>query len=631
MTEERQSVLQEALHIVRQITYQYDKREALKAIAPQVSPEDSPLLQEALNIARQITNEDYKTEVLIAIAPPLSQEDEKLGKNFLNIAFELENKENRIKVLTDIAFQHTELLIQQSTQIQLSTIIEIVPQGKTSENKSRLLSALAPHLSSDLLPRALELIQTDITHPVFQAESLSNLAPYLSSELLTEALDLVKNDNDIVGYTYPTDALCSLIPYLNCDQLIRVLEVASERKLEHPKLLTPILQTAATRFNILVKMGANSKPEDIKNKENELIDEILAKTQQHINEESSIYSIFTKFIAVVKNNNQLAIIQEIFNQLKIQHYKAQIIAELTKSADLTPIQLAKQAKNLTQAIPKAIALTAFILIDPNFREQVIELRDNSQFSYPEMQIALILATRTHPQESDTVAIAELRSDQSQALRLIRRLKSDYDKAETLVQLAPHLLPNLSIEAESIAQDIEQPYHRIRSLIALSDYFPSIRSAIFSHLSKVEEEDKCEYIELLSQFATIIPEKISDLIKKLESESVAAPAKNNNQPYSALKSYEIRTILVALKPHLTLRLDREIDRQTCVGLAPAELLERSVFLLCHEYRQALKSGTIRNDADFDEDLLNLKDEINALTEMLLMRDLSPPVTVGILGG
>jgi predicted KAP-like P-loop ATPase len=57
----------------------------------------------------------------------------------------------------------------------------------------------------------------------------------------------------------------------------------------------------------------------------------------------------------------------------------------------------------------------------------------------------------------------------------------------------------------------------------------------------------------------------------------------------------------------------------------------MFVLRYEYRQALKSGTIINDADCDEDLLNLKDEINALTEMLLMRDLSPPVTVGILGG
>lgn len=52
---------------------------------------------------------------------------------------------------------------------------------------------------------------------------------------------------------------------------------------------------------------------------------------------------------------------------------------------------------------------------------------------------------------------------------------------------------------------------------------------------------------------------------------------------------------------------------------------------YEYRQALKIGSLRNDAIQDQDLLNLKDEINALTEMLLMRDLEPPVAVGILGG
>jgi predicted KAP-like P-loop ATPase len=76
---------------------------------------------------------------------------------------------------------------------------------------------------------------------------------------------------------------------------------------------------------------------------------------------------------------------------------------------------------------------------------------------------------------------------------------------------------------------------------------------------------------------------------------------------------------------------EIDRQAGIGKAPQDLWERALFVLRSEYRQALKTGSFRNDATQDEDLLNLKDEINALSEMLLMRDLEPPVVVGILGG
>ncbi len=117
---------------------------------------------------------------------------------------------------------------------------------------------------------------------------------------------------------------------------------------------------------------------------------------------------------------------------------------------------------------------------------------------------------------------------------------------------------------------------------------------------------------MCQFATIVPEQIPHLLKTIEKWEQDNPFESEEVPTdSDRKKYKRTRILKALKPHLPIRLSREIDRETNIGKAPQDLWERSLFVLRHEYRQALKIGSFRNDAAQDEDLLDLKDEINAL--------------------
>ncbi len=414
---------------------------------------------------------------------------------------------------------------------------------------------------------------------------------------MSEALDLI--EQHIPGYSYPTSALVYLVPYLSLVQLQQALNIvdplqnsdnpsenAGKRKLSsYPDLLTQILHQIAIRLS--PSNPFQSELDEPIQKET-LIQRILDLTQQHLTSEKSITNVLTALAPNLNSNHFSMIIENILSKLNEEFYLAQIFTAFATSPNLTPEQ---------------------------------------QISFPE------------PAKS-------LQIDQKQALRLIREEPNEISKANALVHIASHLLPNQALEAQGVAQDIQNRYHRARSLLALAINFPEIRAIAQSQIdqvkSKSEEsysvinEDNGDskyvilYIELLSQFATTVPEKIPTLLQAIENWADTNKFKEDSEEPDA-STYKRRRILIALKPHLPIRLVREIDRETGIGKAPQDLWERALFVLRNEYRQALKTGSLRNDATQDEDLLNLKDEINALTEMLLMRDLEPPVAVGILGG
>ena len=611
------------------------------AVAPQLPTlEDCrSLLQEALKEALPM---DCRSEVLLALAIQLPTLDDRrsLLQEAIQIALSFESKQERIKALTNIAFQSTEFLILHLSQTHLSTALEIIPEGKSSADKAKLLSALAPHLSVGLFPRTLQLIQFEITHPAYQAECLGNLAPYLSTEQLSEALDIVQNH--VVGFSYFTTALCNLIPRLSRPLLQKALHIADTRiTIPYSALWTQILQTTAKRLNTIADIQAQADDQIVKN---QLIQDILDRTHQKISDEKSIATIITALATSLNSDDddQFAeILQGIISKIiNSEFYLAQALAAIVPKLSSKKIaDFSTQAESLRQERPRAIALSAFISHYPdNLPKSIINLQQKSSDPIRDTDIALIFASRPHPKSK--AQLAQLAQDQTNVLRLIRDRSYDVDKASYLVKLAPHLLTSQSLDVQSITLDIQDAYHKARSLLALATHFPEIRADAQRQIEQVKskkperDEYKDKYlilhIELLSQFATTVPGQIPSLLKTIEDWA------HQNQFKEDLKepvrrTYKRRRILIALKPHLPIRLVREIDRQTSIGKAPKDLWERALFVLRNEYRQALKTGSLRNDATQDEDLLNLKDEINALTEMLLMRDLEPPVAVGILGG
>ena len=624
-------LLQTVLEVTKAIEKEKYRSQVLAAIAAHIPTSEPQLLQTVLEVTKAIEKEEYRSQVLAAIATQISPSEPQLPEAALDNAFKIEDKNQRIDALSDIAFQYTEFLLLHSPPSQTSTILEIIPKGKTSADKAKLLSALAPRLSSGLFPRALLLIQTEITHPAYQAEALSNLAPYLPTEQLSEALTLV--NKHIVGYSDPTTALCNLIPRLTVEQINQAFKIATTR-IPQPDLLTKVCQAIAIRLNAINSL--QEKADD--GNRNELIQTILDHIKKPLFNEKSITAIITALAPSLNFDEPL---KELLTKIESDYNRTQVIAAISPHLSEENLHnFLRQAEALRQERPKAKALSALIAAYPedlpeSLVQSVSKLQESPSNPILDTEIALIFATRPHPKNQ--AHLAKLTRDQSQALRLIRDQSRDNDKANYLIQLAPHLLNSQAIEAQSIAQDIQDAYHRARSLVALATRFPQVRADAQRQIKQVETKSDIQHIELLCQFATILPETISTLLKTIEDWDSPKPLdeesdENREQVTDPnRRNYKRTLILKAIKPHLPIRLSREIDRQTRIGKAPQDLWERSLFVLRNEYRQALKSGSLRNDAAQDEDLLDLKDEINALTEMLLMRDLTPPVAVGILVG
>ncbi len=624
---ERQPVLQEALTTAQKIGDEKRRSNALAAVAAQLSASEPQLLQSALTAAQNIGYEEYRSAALATVAAQVPGSKPQLLQQLIQIASAIDTPEHRITALRETAFRITEALLLHAPQTLLVSLLRIVPKGKTTADRARLLSALAPKLSPGLFPRALQLIQTEISHPVYQAETLGNLAPYLPTDLLSEALDLVQQH--ILGYSYPTTALCALIPHLSLTQLQKALVIAFWR-IRQPLLATQILRTAATRLSDANR--SQPQPDDPSYK-NRLIRHLLKCTQRYINDEKSITTIITALAPSLNSDSLDGISENILPKLLSEFYRAQVLAALATSPNLTPQQLTpfrEKATELSQAYPKVTALSAFIPRFPELHPIIAQIQADAPNAIQATDLSLILATRPHRQTDDSADLSLLTEDQTKALRLIRDQSRNPEKANALIKLTPHLRCVLLLEAQSIAQDIQDSYHRARSLLALATHFPEVRAAALTQIASLQTQDPIQHIELLSQYTITVPEQISALLKVIKVWADKNKFKEDSKEPDP-NTFKRRRILIALKPHLPIRLVREIDRQTGIGKAPQDLWERALFVLRTEYRQALKIGSLRNDATQDEDLLNLKDEINALTEMLLMRDLEPPVAVGILGG
>jgi predicted KAP-like P-loop ATPase/VIT1/CCC1 family predicted Fe2+/Mn2+ transporter len=631
-------LLPHSLNLIRGIQDEGDISQTLIEIADQVSASAPQLLTKVLETAQSIRDNYSRSNALAVVIKNLPNSEYQLA---IQTALNIENKQHRISALTNLAFQFTEFVILQCPQSQVSTILEIVPKGKNSADKAKLLSALAPRLSVGLYPKALQLIKDEISHPFYQAETIGNLAPYLATDQLMDALDLVQNH--IVGFSYPTTALCYLIPYLSIQQLGKALVDIADTRIPHLKLQTKILYNTAKRLNSIIP----TQYEDLESKNLLIKNILLNRTKQILTDDKNITKIITAFAPSINGDYELSgIIQNFVAEIKSEFYIAQALAAVAPYISYERMNSFYQlAKSLRQESSKATVLSAFISSYSDNQESDINIPKNLQkgllhSSIYNTNLALIFATRQHPKSQSH--LIELSNDQTKALRLIRQSLRDYEKANYLVELVPHLLHSQAIEAQNIAQEIEDDYHRARSFVTLSTYFPQSRSEALHQIEQVknkkpveyEPRDKylIQYIELLCEFTTIVPEQIPALLKTVEEWSKVNSFDSENIPTDPdRKKYKRTLILKALKPHLPVRLSREIVRETSIGKAPQDLWERCLFVLRNEYRLALKSGSFRNDATQDEDLLDLKDEINALTEMLLMRDLTPPVAVGILGG
>ncbi|MEO0648005.1 MAG: P-loop NTPase fold protein, partial [Cyanobacteria bacterium J06650_10] len=206
--------------------------------------------------------------------------------------------------------------------------------------------------------------------------------------------------------------------------------------------------------------------------------------------------------------------------------------------------------------------------------------------------------------------------QSRALEDIRRIDNTYLKTQYIQQLTPYLINAQRLEAANLIREIGHPYHKTQALVKLACKFPEFRSEAKNTAQRtlLNPVHKIEQLSLLAiEVPEILPEMI-DVVEQLQ------------------RPIEQTEALIALAPHLPTRINRAIKREYSANFfVSAALWKQALYLLSRSYRDAIKGGSLRNDSAQDKDFLNIQDEVNALANLLLMRDLDPPMAVGILGG
>jgi len=594
------------------------RAEALSNLAPYL-PEDQ--FSEALDLVEQvIADASSQLEAVTNLVPYLSLSQ---LPEVVRIAQNLQDNPFKFRVLVIIASRLYTLLDEQ-LQPALHTANETkLTEAQTSTPElPDLVSSQVYQLSPEALQEELNLIQrisegktifSDIAHlqrrrvassdsfdsNFAQARLLIDLASQLRHAqpgLIQQALNLIKRIRD---KRYRSEALNALVPRLPPCQ---------------PRLLQQALEAAQSLSNKedrdrIVYAFSGALPVALIQQILKIVaDNTERQCEQHRAEIVCILG--TKLI-----ESQISDVINIIKNFQDEGYKAQALKSLVGHLSENQEKL-NEALQISKGFQQSYFKVKVFSVAPTKQLEAKRLAQeiNAKFKCLGADALVEFA-------SNSTSLSE----QNEALRSIRELDYPYLQTEYLSRLAPHLLSRQQLfEAQLIAQNIREPYYRIKALIALALQFPELRQEARKAAEDLKTQEPVQAIELLSVLAVEVPDILPELVKSARatiSESLEEPL-----------PLDCKHILVALQPHLPARIVREIDRDRRAGKRISkELWNRALKQLARGYRDALKAGGLLNDEAQDTDLLNLKDEINSLADLLLLRDLEPPMVVGILGG
>ena len=685
-------LIQKSFDIADSVQEHFAKSKALCAIAPCLSDHTINILEKALEKTKFIQNELHKNraskivyffisktdkslkENVCTIPQFSSQTDQllfqsekhqKLEKSFAEIEA-IQNRHSKAKILKSILglvdsvtlkrclsvlFDLLELLLSEELVLFINRFPEkfashlpdkkasfvlgrVIRNFKEDADKAKLLSALIPRLAVGLLPNAMRLIQDVFISDRYRTETLNNLVPYLTEDQLPEVVGIITQS--IHNPHYRSIALEELIPLLPIEHFNDVLDLL-EAKIALPQYRASILQAIAKALTTPEQIDELTSITSKAYSEVAPTDEDFLSEYQHLAGRTLNLTYELKEPKRDDFSYERAA-SSIFSQL------ASVLKHLAESEQTTVF---KAVKALVDPGYQAAALIA---LAPHCKEFVYNF-----FTPPTgddycnlLRIKIQLAITDLPNSQDLRFIAEQLNDdqtpyikspyrnaeawvelashpagaiyQANALRAIRDLPSNtYLQTQYLQRLIPQVQYQQRLEVANTIGEIGDDYYRTIARVALARKFPE--SGFFNEAleNALALESRVQKIEHLSTLAVDMPELLPRIIKLAET---ADTSKNIDQ-YG---------IIVALAPHLPMRINREVKRSWALSnTITDDLWNRAFYLLARSYRDALTGGTLRNDAAQDKDLLDLKDEINALSGLLLMRDLEPPMTLGILGG
>ena len=670
LPESEPALLERALAAADSLQNDRDKARALSEIAPRLpEPEQKAVLERALAAADNIQDDSDKIGVLTDIAPQLP-DAEILVQQFSGDQFSLVLNLVKAQATNDKKVQLLSVAAPQLSLGLLPAALQIIAQGaiKTEALRVEALGNLAPYLPVEQFSIALELCRRPsdnpdsaatgrrFIHQDHRATALTHLLPYLATlDQYETACALTKTA--ISKLTYRAEVLTALATALASERVADM--VTKLRKIAKDDQPT----TAQERFAALV---------------NDVWDMLLTLPgEAYMGQRATILCRLVPAMAISQIDNQvLPDLQPLFQYqaensehglLTDSGYLAQVLTAITTR------RLADNPAVGTDAFQNPIVESTKTLIPDDLYGQVKVLsplrshraiKRAKEIQSPSKQAAVWVEIACY-----------LPEHQYKALQLINHLPDAYLQSQYLQRLIPHLAPTQSLEAARVAKEINRNYQRVQAFVALACKFPQFRAD--AEAAAMALADTVQRVEQLSLLAVEKPEvlpKIIDILEQAKFQpgnqkqetsepentpdenpepepstelSVNTPAnseaKAENEasevspdsatPDSATQpqwytSIQRQRLLKVLTAHLPRRINQEVNRS--VGCSP-DLWDRALFLLARGYRDALQGGSLRNESALADDLLNLKDEVNALADLLLMRDLQPPMAVGILGG
>ncbi|MEM9217057.1 MAG: P-loop NTPase fold protein [Cyanobacteria bacterium P01_F01_bin.150] len=620
---EQRSTIDEIQKTIPKIKYSWTKSSTLKEIADYLPQTKAHEVNSTKTVSDPIEYTELDMERLKKIAPTI-----KLNTldRFVTAVFASSEAFSAIASLPPQLLEH---VILKWPANEYTLALETIQHFSNDATKAQFLSALAPRLSSGLIPIALRCIEITIKQSRYRTQSLINLIPYLPEDQQPKALDLIKDA--IKPPHLKTIALTALIPDLSVSGLTQVLDLLAVKHPDStsacitlPHLQAQILSSVATA--LAATQSAFPKLPDISLVDvPSLVTWTIGLTQRlkHFQSEAFSYQQETAHIfsqlAPVFNQAQVSAQQagiEFFCQFTDPGYQAQVLTALCRADTLTPEMINTCRHSLKQCLDTLRNSDSDYcrLLDIQVRTSGAELLgdlrpilsrlDTIQGIHTQVEALVEIACHPAGQHKQTLA-----------LRKIRTLSATDLKAKYLQRLIAHLKPNQRLEAASIIRDMDKtPYFCTQTMVTLACRYPEFRTEAKTMAEALDYP--VHRIEQLSLLAVEVPEYLPE-IRAFAEETITNPIHRHQ-------------VLIALAPHLPLRIDTEVNQSDTVECSDS-LWYRALYLLSRTYRDALKGGSLRSESAQTEDLLNLKDEVDALADLLLMRDLEPPMTVGILGG
>ena len=662
---DRFKVLEQAIAVTKSIKAEPDQAKALTAIAKILLGFEPSILKQTLEIALQIKDKAARTTALQSISTQTFREIflvtalSAVAKDFsetdtgfiVQLALKF-TKENAVQVLHSLAQRFPEELVLQFPDSQLSLALNIVEKSLQEDiEKIRLLSTLAPRLSVGLFLVVLRLIKTSIKEDKYRVDALCNLASYIPEGQFPEAIRLIKE----LHIENQPEAFKGLIPQLSFANLHEILNILKKEEInkERVKIHTEILtQIAINLTSERLELTGENKYEGLVEKTFQKTTDLIDFLDKEVDQEP--ISILRSLSPVLTETQRDKILQDIqVNNLivddpqKIETLQA-FAPFVSGSSQIFEACIGTLKKGFSQFSIR-VRSPQWLSQEDN-REEIHKFIDNFNNNDEERAVLSLYLAINSSTPTTGVPIAQAYLD---ALQKVRDIKDPEKKIENFQRLLSYLPDNQRLEAVDIARTIEDKDDskktqllRSQALVSLACRFPEFRPEAFEAANSLQ--DLVEKVAQLSRLAVEVPERLLDIIKILEQAKVeegsnwqenkapdAATQTQGDDPKklpkdreSFLPSESQKEVLTALSPHLPIRINREVKQENQFS---SELWNRAIKILSRSYRDALQGGSLRNESTQDKDFLNLQDEVNALADLLLMRDLEPPMTVGILGG